>query len=41
MRKNKNEGYVLGWSEAYLKLGIESFGPPKFRFVSKSKGASE
>ncbi|KAL6319814.1 hypothetical protein AAG906_036876 [Vitis piasezkii] len=25
--QNQNKGYVLGWSKAHLKLGIESFTP--------------
>ena len=30
---------MLGWSEAHLKLGVETFDPPKFGTNSKSNGA--
>ena len=30
---------MLGWSEAHLKLGVETFDPPKFGTSSKSNGA--
>lgn len=38
--QNQNEGNVLGWSEAYLKLGVETFDPLKFGNNSKSNGVS-
>lgn len=32
---------MLGWSDARLKLGIQSFDPPEFGLDSKSEGVFE
>ena len=39
--QNQNEGHILGWSEAHLKLGIEFFDLLEFASESKSEEASE
>ena len=39
--QNQNEGHILGWSEAHLKLGIEFFDLLEVASESKSEEASE
>ena len=36
--QNQNKGYMLGQSDAHLKLGIKSYDPPEFGSSSKFEG---